>query len=144
MPNNLMPYLSSVAIGKYPKLSIYGGDYNTKDGTGVRDYIHVMDLAEGHVAALNKKWDAPSFRIYNLGTGNGYSVLEMVNTFIRITGREVIYEIVSRRPGDVAECWSNPSAAEKDLYWKAKYNLQQMIEDTWRWQENNPNGFSEH
>ena len=141
IPNNIMPFISGVAIGRFKKLNIFGSDYNTKDGTGVRDYIHVMDLASGHLSALNKKWLTNGFRVYNLGTGKGYSVLELVKTFEKISNRTINYEFVARRPGDVAECWSTPLKAKKELGWEAKYSLENMIEDAWRWQLNYPNGF---
>ncbi|MGR8930160.1 MAG: UDP-glucose 4-epimerase GalE [Gammaproteobacteria bacterium] len=146
IPNNLMPYLSQVAIGKLPILSVFGNDYATHDGTGVRDYIHVVDLAQGHIKALDyllaKPKDAGICDAVNLGTGNGYSVLDMINTFTRETGQDVPYKITPRRPGDVAACYADPSLAAAKLQWKAKRDLAQMMADTWRWQSNNPEGYS--
>ncbi|ANE55989.1 UDP-glucose 4-epimerase GalE [Methylomonas sp. DH-1] len=145
IPNNLMPYLSQVAIGKLPMLSIFGDDYPTVDGTGVRDYIHVVDLAQGHIKALQYLLSQPANAAVcdavNLGTGNGYSVLQMVNTFIQVTGRDVPYKIAPRRAGDVAACYADPSLAQQKLGWKAERDLTQMIADTWRWQSRNPNGY---
>ena len=142
IPNNLMPYISQVAIGKLPKLRVFGNDYPTKDGTGVRDYIHVVDLAIGHVAALRRLADHPGELVtVNLGTGNGYSVLEMVKAFEEASGRPVPDEIVARRPGDVAACYADPSHALEILGWKAERGLKEMCEDAWRWQSNNPNGY---
>ncbi len=145
IPNNLMPYISQVAVGKLDKLSIFGDDYSTKDGTGVRDYIHVVDLAKGHVCAVDyllAKDDAKGeCRAFNLGTGNGYSVLEMVNTFMQETGQKINYQFAPRRPGDVAECYANPTRANTELKWRAEKNLQDMMADTWRWQKNNPRGY---
>jgi len=141
-PNNLMPYVSQVAVGKRQHLAVYGNDYDTKDGTGVRDYIHVMDLAEGHVAAVRKiledfkGWDA-----YNLGTGSGHSVLEVVTAFEKASGRKVPFQIVPRRAGDVASSFGNCAKAESELKWKAKLTLADMCADAWRWQSNNPTGF---
>lgn len=146
IPNNLMPYLSQVAIGKLPMLSVFGGDYPTHDGTGVRDYIHVVDLAQGHIKALQYLMkQAPSQGVcdaVNLGTGNGYSVLDMVNTFIRETGQNVPYQITPRRPGDVAACYADPGLAAEKLEWKAERDLAQMMADTWRWQSHNPEGYA--
>lgn len=142
IPNNLMPFVSQVAVGRRPKLSIFGGDYDTPDGTGVRDYIHVVDLALGHVASIKKLADNPNCVVYNLGTGVGYSVLEMVNAFKKASGKEIPYEIVARRTGDVASVYSDPSKAFRDLGWKAARGLDEMCEDLWRWQSNNPNGFA--
>ncbi|WP_070966287.1 UDP-glucose 4-epimerase GalE [Vibrio sonorensis] len=141
IPNNLMPFVSQVAIGRREFLSVFGDDYETKDGTGVRDYIHVLDLSDGHIAALKHLGKKSGLHTYNLGTGNGYSVLEMVNAFEQASGREVPYKIVERRSGDIAECWADPSKAEKDLDWKATRNLQSMTADSWRWQSNNPDGY---
>jgi len=141
IPNNLVPYISQVAVGKLEKLSIFGGDYPTKDGTGVRDYIHVVDLARGHVKALDKGVQSPGVAIYNLGTGKGYSVLEMVQVFSEVSKKEVHYEIVARRPGDIAACYANPEKANRELGWKAEHGLVEMCEDTWRWQKNNPKGY---
>jgi len=130
-----------VAVGKREKLSVFGGDYSTPDGTGVRDYIHVMDLAQGHLAALRALKDKGGLLTVNLGTGRGYSVLEMVQSFAKASGREVPYEIVARRPGDVAQCYADPAHAEQVLGWKAERGIVDMCRDHWRWQEANPNGF---
>ncbi|HCH00312.1 MAG TPA: UDP-glucose 4-epimerase GalE [Vibrio sp.] len=143
IPNNLMPFVSQVAVGRREFLSVFGGDYPTPDGTGVRDYIHVMDLSDGHLAALKHVGSKQGLHIYNLGTGNGNSVLEMVNAFEKASGKKVPYKIVDRRPGDIAECWADPAKAEADLHWKATRSLEQMTEDTWRWQSNNPQGYPE-
>lgn len=143
IPNNLMPFVSQVAVGRREFLSVFGSDYPTKDGTGVRDYIHVMDLADGHIAALEKVGSRAGLHIYNLGTGNGYSVLEMVKAFEAASGCEVPYRIVERRSGDIAECWADPSKAAQDLGWKATRTLDEMTQDTWRWQSNNPQGYPE-
>ena len=140
-PNNLIPYISQVAIGKLDKLSIFGGDYDTPDGTGVRDYIHVVDLAKGHVKALQALKDMPQVLIVNLGTGNGYSVLDMVKAFEKASGKNIPYKIVDRRPGDIATCYADPALAVKKLDWKVEYELDEMCEDTWRWQSMNPNGY---
>lgn len=141
IPNNLMPYISQVAIGKLEKLQVFGDDYDTKDGTGVRDYIHVMDLADGHLAALKKLEQKCGLEIYNLGTGNGYSVLDMVKAFEKASNRQIAYEITNRRPGDIAICYADPTKAKNDLKWEAKFGLDKMCEDTWRWQTQNPNGY---
>ena len=141
IPNNLMPYVTQVAVGRRAKLSIFGNDYDTLDGTGVRDYIHVVDLAEGHVAALNFLLRGKESIWVNLGTGRGYSVLELVNAFAKASGREIPYEIVARRPGDVAACYADPALAREKLGWTARFDLQRMCEDSWRWQSSNPNGF---
>lgn len=141
IPNNLMPFVSQVAVGRRECLSVFGDDYPTKDGTGVRDYIHVMDLADGHVAALKKVGQKEGLHVYNLGTGNGYSVLDMVKAFELASGKQVPYQIVERRPGDIAECWADPSKAMCDLEWKADRTLEEMTTDTWRWQSNNPQGY---
>jgi UDP-glucose 4-epimerase len=138
-PNNLLPFITQVAIGKLPKLAVYGNDYPTVDGSGVRDYIHVMDLAEGHLCALKKL--TAGFKAYNLGSGVGYSVLQMITEFERISGKKVPYEITTRRSGDIAECWANAELAFKELDWKAKRNLTDMLEDVWKWQQSNPNGY---
>lgn len=142
-PNNLMPYISQVAVGKREKLRVFGNDYPTKDGTGVRDYIHVVDLALGHVNALDRlgSGNIKGFVAYNLGTGNGYSVLEMVKAFSEASQREIPYEIVPRRPGDVATSYADASLAATTLGWTATRGIKEMCEDTWRWQQNNPNGF---
>jgi UDP-glucose 4-epimerase len=143
IPNNLMPYVAGVAVGKYEQLSVFGGDYPTPDGTGVRDYIHVVDLAKGHVKALqafeNKKVD--NLYTVNLGTGKGYSVLEMVKSFSDASNKEVAYQIIDRRPGDIACCYADPAMAKELLGWEAENGIQAMCDDTWRWQSNNPNGY---
>lgn len=141
IPNNLMPYISQVAVGKLEKLSVFGGDYPTADGTGVRDYIHVVDLAVGHLKALEKLESNPGLIVHNLGTGKGSSVLDMVKAFENASGKKVPYEITDRRPGDIAECYADPTKAESELNWKAERNITQMCEDTWRWQSKNPNGY---
>ena len=141
IPNNLMPYITKVAIGQLKELSIFGNDYDTPDGTGVRDYIHVVDLAKGHAKALDKLDDMPGLVTYNLGTGNGYSVLEMVKAFSKASNKEIPYKIVGRRPGDIAMCYANPAKAKIELGWEAKYKLDEMCEDSWRWQSSNPNGY---
>ncbi|MCG9577695.1 UDP-glucose 4-epimerase GalE [Vibrio tubiashii] len=143
IPNNLMPFVSQVAVGRRECLSVFGDDYPTPDGTGVRDYIHVMDLSDGHIAALNKVGHKSGLHIYNLGTGNGSSVLDMVKAFEKASGKTVAYKVVERRPGDIAECWADPAKAKQDLNWQAVRSLEQMTEDTWRWQSNNPNGYPE-
>ncbi len=142
-PNNLMPFITQVAVGKRSKLSIFGNDYDTIDGTGVRDYIHVCDLAEGHVKALQKFDDKPGYFVVNLGTGQGYSVLQMVKSFERVTGQKVPYEIVDRRAGDIAACYASTEKAEQFLNWQAKLGLDDMMRDAWHWQSNNPNGYGE-
>ena len=141
IPNNLMPYISQVAVGQRDKLSVFGNDYQTPDGTGVRDYIHVVDLSDAHVKAIQKINGLKGVTTLNLGTGNGYSVLDMVKAFETGSGKKVPYEIVARRPGDIAECWADPSLAKEVLGWQAEKGLQQMIDDTWRWQSQNPHGF---
>lgn len=142
IPNNLMPYISQVAVGKLGKLSIFGNDYPTPDGTGIRDYIHVIDLAIGHLRALEKVMNTTGVEAYNLGTGMGYSVLGIVNTFEKISGRKIPYKIVNRRPGDIAICYSDPSKAKRELGWVAKRSIEEMCADTWHWQANNPNGYA--
>ena len=142
VPNNLLPYLAQVAAGKLHELSVFGNDYPTKDGTGVRDYIHVMDLAEGHLCALTAIQQLTGFNVWNLGTGQGYSVLEIIEAFERVSGREIPYKMVPRRPGDIATCYADPNKAQLELGWVAKRNLEQMLEDAWRWQYQNPNGFN--
>ena len=141
IPNNLLPYVSQVAVGKLEQVSVFGDDYDTPDGTGVRDYIHVVDLALGHIKAVEKVLDTKELNVYNLGTGKGYSVLEIINAFEKASGRKINYKIVDRRPGDLATCYSDPSKAYKELGWKAQRDLAKMCEDSWRWQKNNPNGF---
>ena len=141
IPNNIMPYITKVAVGQLPHLNIFGDDYDTQDGTGVRDYIHVLDLANGHVKALEKLSENPGLVTYNLGTGKGYSVLDLVNAFSKASGKEIPYKMTERRPGDIAACYANPTKAEKELGWKAKFGIDEMCEDSWRWQSNNPNGY---
>lgn len=141
IPNNLMPYVTQVAVGKLKQLSVFGSDYDTHDGTGVRDYIHVVDLALGHLAALNFVQANSGINAFNLGTGQGYSVLDMVSAFERVTGRSVPYQIVDRRPGDVAACYADPSFASKSLKWQAERGIDDMVRDAWRWQSDNPNGY---
>lgn len=141
IPNNLLPYISQVAVGRLSQLSVFGNDYPTQDGTGVRDYIHVVDLALGHLAALKQLAHRTGFEAVNLGTGNGYSVLEMVKAFELASGRTVPYQIVARRPGDIAVCYAAPSNAERVLDWRATRGLDEMMADTWRWQHQNPHGY---
>ncbi len=141
IPNNLMPYISQVAIGKRKQLSVFGDDYPTPDGTGVRDYIHVIDLANGHLKALEKLETNPGVVTYNLGTGHGYSVLDVVKAFEKASGQSVPYEIMDRRPGDVAQCYADPAKAKEELGWKATRGIEEMCADTWHWQSKNPNGF---
>ena len=141
IPNNLMPYIAQVAVGRRPHLNVFGGDYPTPDGTGVRDYIHVVDLARGHVAALDRLQQGRGVHTWNLGTGQGVSVLEMIRAFEVASGKTVRYQIVARRPGDVAQCWADPSRAVQDLQWRAALDLTRMCEDTWRWQQLNPEGY---
>ena len=143
IPNNLMPYITQVAVGKLKELGVFGNDYDTHDGTGVRDYIHVVDLAVGHVKALKKIEEKAGVCIYNLGTGNGYSVLDMVKAFSKACGKEIKYEIKPRRAGDIAACYANPAKAKAELGWEAERGLDEMCEDSWRWQSNNPNGYEE-
>jgi UDP-glucose 4-epimerase len=141
IPNNLMPYISQVAVGKRSELSVFGDDYDTPDGTGVRDYIHVMDLAEGHLRALEKLQIDPGLVTYNLGTGKGYSVLEMVTAFEKASGKQIPYQIMERRPGDIATCYADPSFAEKEIGWTACRGIDEMCSDVWRWQSMNPKGY---
>lgn len=141
IPNNLTPYITQVAVGKLKEVGVFGDDYDTPDGTGVRDYIHVMDLANGHVKALKKFEDQPDVYIYNLGTGQGYSVLDMIRAFSRAVGREIPYAIKPRRAGDIATCYSDASKAEKELGWKAERGIDEMCADSWRWQSMNPSGY---
>ncbi len=141
IPNNLMPYISQVAVGKLEKLSVFGNDYPTKDGTGVRDYIHVVDLAIGHVCALKKVGNGQGVSVYNLGTGNGYSVLELVEAFGRASGCVIPYVFTERRSGDIAACYAQAQKAYRELGWQAERDLAEMCEDTWRWQKNNPQGY---
>lgn len=142
-PNNLMPYITQVAIGKRKELGVFGNDYDTHDGTGVRDYIHVVDLAKGHVAAIRKLDEKAGLKIYNLGTGKGYSVLDMVHNFEAATGVKIPYSIQPRRPGDIATCYSSAELAKKELGWVAENDIREMCEDSWRWQKMNPNGFDD-
>lgn len=141
VPNNLMPYVTQVAIGKLKELNIFGNDYPTKDGTGIRDYIHVVDLAKGHVKALEKVLETKGIEAYNLGTGKGYSVLEMVKAFEKVSGKKIPYKVIGRRPGDVAICFADVSKAKRELGWEAEYGLEEMCVDSWRWQVNNKNGY---
>jgi len=141
IPNNLMPYISQVAVGKLERLSVFGDDYETVDGTGVRDYIHVVDLALGHVKALQRLVGNTGVSIYNLGTGTGYSVLQLVQAFAEASGREIPYTITSRRAGDIAKCFADPSKARLELGWQAEHGIQEMCEATWRWQRQNPEGY---
>ena len=143
IPNNLVPYIAQVAVGRLPYLRVFGDGYPTPDGTGVRDYIHVVDLAQGHLRALTKLSEHPGLITYNLGTGRGYSVLELVGAFERASGRKVPYRIVDRRPGDIAACYADPSRAARELAWVAENDLDDMMADTWRWQAGNPNGYGE-
>lgn len=141
-PNNLLPFISQVAVGRRESLFVYGNDYPTPDGTGVRDYIHVMDLAEGHLAALEVLQQCQGAKIWNLGTGRGYSVLEMIRAFENASGRLVPYTVVSRRPGDIAKCWADPIKAKRELGWQAQRSLEMMVADAWRWQSENPCGYN--
>ena len=143
IPNNLMPYITQVAVGKREKLHIFGNDYDTPDGTGVRDYIHVVDLARGHLAALRAIEGKCGVKVYNLGTGKGYSVLEVIRAFEEANGIRIPYVIDPRRPGDVAECWSSPEKAYRELGWKAGYGIREMCRDSWNWQRRNPEGYGE-
>lgn len=143
IPNNLLPYVAQVAVGKLDKIHIFGNDYPTHDGTGVRDYIHVVDLALGHLKALEKKTGTPGVHIYNLGTGHGYSVFDVIKAFEAACGKELPYQIDPRRPGDVAECFANPEKAKRELGWEALRGIGEMCEDLWRWQSQNPNGFNQ-
>lgn len=142
IPNNLLPYVAQVAIGKLDCIGVFGNDYNTPDGTGVRDYIHVVDLAKGHVKAIKKLADNAGVSIYNLGTGNGYSVLQVVKAFSKACGHELKYQIKPRRPGDIAACYCDPGKALRELGWKAEYGIDEMCADSWRWQSMNPDGYS--
>lgn len=143
IPNNLMPYITQVAIGKLKELSVFGNDYPTPDGTGVRDYIHVLDLAHAHALAVKKLATAPGLVTYNLGTGNGYSVLDIVKAFEKASGKAVPYKIVGRRSGDIAECYADASLAKKEMGFECAYGLKDMCEDSWRWQSNNPDGYGD-
>jgi len=142
IPNNLMPFITQVAVGKRPHLSVFGNDYDTHDGTGVRDYIHVVDLAKGHIKALNIL-HTPQCEAINLGTGNGYSVLDVVNAFAKASDRPIPYQIMPRRAGDIASCYADASKAKRILDWEAKYDIAKMCEDSWRWQSSNPNGYEQ-
>lgn len=143
IPNNLMPYITQVARGKLSRLKVFGNDYPTPDGTGVRDYIHVVDLAIGHLKALGAMQNLQGLLTVNLGTGQGYSVLEMIKTFEAVSGKTIPYDIVDRRPGDVASCYADPSLAEQLLGWKAQHTLEEMCSSSWKWQSNNPNGYTD-
>ena len=143
IPNNLMPFITQVAVGKRECLSVFGNDYPTPDGTGIRDYIHVVDLAKGHVAAAAYAMDNAGVQVINLGTGHGYSVLDIVKAFEAVNGIKVPYQIVARRPGDIAECWADPKKAKELLGWTAEKNLEDMCRDSWRWQTQNPNGYAD-
>lgn len=143
IPNNLTPYITQVAVGKLKSLQVFGNDYPTPDGTGVRDYIHVVDLALGHLKAIEKVMSTTGVEAYNLGTGKGYSVLEMIRTFEQVSGRKIPYTIVDRRPGDIAVCYADPSKAIKELGWAAQRGIEEMCADAWRWQLHNPNGYEE-
>ncbi len=140
-PNNLVPYITRTAVGKYEAVGVFGDDYDTPDGSGVRDYIHVMDLAAGHLKAVEKLKEAPGIRTYNLGTGIGYSVFDMIKTFSKVCGKEIPSIRKPRRPGDIATCYADASLAKKELNWSAVRGLEEMCEDSWRWQQNNPNGY---
>ena len=142
IPNNLVPYISQVAIGKLEKLKVFGNDYPTPDGTGIRDYLHVVDLAKGHLKALDAIQTNEGANVWNLGTGQGHSVLEVIKAFEKASGKTIPYEISPRRDGDIASCWTDPSKAKKELDWTTELNLDQMMEDTWRWQKNNPEGYN--
>lgn len=142
IPNNLMPFISQVAVGKRKSLNVWGNDYDTTDGTGVRDYIHVVDLANGHLKALQKIATKPGLVTYNLGTGNGYSVLDMVKAFEAACGHSIAYTIEPRRPGDIAACYANPSKANQELGWRATHSIKDMAQSSWHWQSNNPNGYN--
>ena len=141
IPNNLMPYITQVAVGKLDHLNVFGSDYKTHDGTGVRDYIHVVDLADGHVCAIRKLEENPGLAVYNLGTGNGYSVLDIVKSFEKATGKKIPYVIGPRRSGDIDECYADASKAKRELGWEAKYGIDDMCRDAWNWQSQNPNGY---
>ena len=141
IPNNLVPYIAKVAVGKLEKVHVFGNDYPTPDGTGVRDYIHVVDLARGHVAAIKKLEQKPGLFICNLGTGHGYSVLDVINAFSKACGKEIPYVIDPRRPGDIAECWCDPSKAKRELGWEAQYGIEEMCAHSWNWRSHNPDGY---
>ena len=141
IPNNLVPYIAKVAVGKLEKVHVFGNDYPTHDGTGVRDYIHVVDLARGHVAAVKKLEEKPGLFICNLGTGHGYSVLDVIHAFSKACGKELPYVIDPRRPGDIAECWCDPTKAKNELGWEAQYGIDEMCAHSWNWQSHNPDGY---
>lgn len=141
IPNNLLPYIAKVAIGELDYVRVFGNDYDTPDGTGVRDYIHVVDLAKGHLKALDKIKENPGTKIYNLGTGKGYSVLDIIKAFSKACGKDIPYRITERRPGDIAICYSDASLAKEELNWEAEYDIDEMCADSWRWQLQNPNGY---
>ena len=141
VPNNLLPYITQVAVGKLERVGVFGSDYDTEDGTGVRDYIHVVDLAKGHVAALQKLATGSGLSIYNLGTGKGYSVLDMIKNMSEVVGFDIPYQILPRRKGDIATCYADASKAKEELGWEAKYDIYRMCQDSWRWQSKHPNGF---
>ena len=143
IPNNLVPYITQVAVGKLDYVRVFGDDYETKDGTGVRDYIHALDLALGHIKAIKKFEDSKAVRIYNLGTGEGYSVFDMIKNFEEVTGKKIKYVVTPRRSGDIAECFADSTKAKEELGWEAKYGIREMCEDSWRWQLNNPNGYED-
>lgn len=143
IPNNLMPYITQVAVGKLKELGVFGNDYDTPDGTGVRDYIHVVDLAKGHVAAISKIQENPGLKIYNLGTGHGYSVLDIVTNFEKANGIKIPYSIKPRRAGDIATCYCDPALAKAEMGWEAQYGIEEMCRDSWNWQKNNPNGYED-
>ncbi len=143
IPNNLLPYVAQVAIGKLPKINVFGNDYDTPDGTGVRDYIHVVDLAKGHVKAIQKLAAKEGVSIYNLGTGKGYSVLDVIHAFEKACGHELPYEIQARRPGDIATCYAKCDKAKEELGWEAQYDIEEMCADSWNWQSKNPNGYAD-
>lgn len=143
IPNNLLPYVAQVAIGKLECVRVFGNDYDTPDGTGVRDYIHVVDLAKGHVKAIRKLMEKPGVKIYNLGTGKGYSVLDVIKAFEKACGKKIPYQIKERRPGDIATCYSDATLAKEELGWEAEYGMDEMCADSWRWQSKNPNGYAD-
>lgn len=143
IPNNLLPYVAQVAIGKLPEVGVFGNDYPTPDGTGVRDYIHVVDLAKGHVAALKKIEENAGCKVYNLGTGHGYSVLDVIHAFEKACGHEIPYSIKPRRAGDIAECYAKCDLARDELGWQAEYDLDDMCRTSWNWQSKNPNGYND-
>lgn len=143
IPNNLLPYVAKVAVGKLPYVNVFGEDYDTHDGTGVRDYIHVVDLAKGHLKAIEKLEKIDNVEVYNLGTGKGYSVLDIINSFSKASEKEIQYKLMPRRPGDIDVCYADPEKAKNELGWEAEFGIERMCEDTWRWQKNNPDGYGE-